>query len=135
MALSSQLKPLNLEMLFRGTVNQCMVHPRDVFRFAYKSNASSLILAHNHPQGSLEASHHDLQLTSQLVKASILLQVPILDHLILGATERGGYFSMADKGLLFLLSRDRVHGDGGGNGDEDGNGDGDYSSNLYGEPL
>ena len=111
LALSPQLKPLALEMLFRGTVDKCMVHPRDVFRFAYKSNASSLILAHNHPHGNLKASPQDLQLTFQLLKASAILQVPILDHLILGSGNmlgsgnKVGYLSMADKGILeeFLM--------------------------------
>ena len=105
LALSPQLKFLALEMLFRGTVDRCMVHPRDVFRFAYQNNASSLILAHNHPQphkSPLEASPEDLELTSQLLKASVLLQVPILDHLILGRN-RKDYLSMADLGLLDKL--------------------------------
>ncbi len=83
---------LATKMIFRGTVDFCLVHPRDIFRFAYLTNASSLIIAHNHPSGNAQPSLSDLKLTRRLVRVSKLLQVPILDHLIV---TKGTYYSFA----------------------------------------
>lgn len=99
------LKPnksiIGLDCIFRGTVDACLIHPRDIFRFAYKKNASSLILAHNHPSQDPSPSEHDFKITRQLHKASLILQIPLLDHLII--TEKS-YVSFADKGYLRALN-------------------------------
>jgi DNA repair protein RadC len=86
LALSPSKKLLGKQMLFRGTVDACMVHPRDVFRFAIQKNASSLIIAHNHPSGEAYPSDQDIKTTEQLVRAGRLLQIPLLDHLLLTKT-------------------------------------------------
>lgn len=83
LALSPSKKVLAQKMLFRGTVDACMVHPRDVFRFAIVSNASSIIIAHNHPSGEAYPSQQDITTTEQMVRAGKLLQIPVLDHLLL----------------------------------------------------
>lgn len=88
MALSSQLALLDHRMVARGTVDHCMLHPRDVFRFLIQKNASSFILAHNHPSQSFEASAEDIQLTQKILKLSWLHEIPLLDHVIL--TKTGG---------------------------------------------
>lgn len=80
------------KMLFRGTVDSCLVHPRDVFRFACRENATAVIIAHNHPSCDLQPSEDDLKLTEQLVQAGILMEIPILDHLIVTKT---GFASFA----------------------------------------
>ena len=67
-----------------GTATETLAHPRDIFREAIKRGATRLIVAHNHPSGSLEASSEDIALTRQLLKGAHLLGLPILDHLILG---------------------------------------------------
>jgi DNA repair protein RadC len=67
-----------------GTATETLAHPRDIFREAIKRGATRIIVAHNHPSGSLEPSEEDLSLTRQLLKGSHLLGIPILDHLILG---------------------------------------------------
>ena len=93
LALTSDLKLIDSKMIARGTVDFCHVHPRDIFRFAYKKNASKLIIAHNHPSKNPNPSDGDLKMTEELLMASLILKVPILDHLIV--TQKN-YFSMAE---------------------------------------
>jgi len=81
--------------LFRGTVDSCLVHPRDVFRFACQTNASGLLIAHNHPGGDPLPSHADVQITKQLVAAGRIFQIPIVDHLLVTKTN---YVSFAERG-------------------------------------
>jgi len=83
--------------LFRGTVDHCLFHPRDVFRFAYLHNASSLIVAHNHPSGNIQPSTEDLNVTAQLLQAAIIMEVPLVDHLIVSG---GRYYSFLEHGML-----------------------------------
>lgn len=96
-ALSADKRLLRSRCLFRGTVDTCFVHPRDIFRFAILENASSLIIAHNHPSGSLEPSKQDLLMHKKFQQGAKLLQVPLNDHLIITAE---GYFSFLEKGLM-----------------------------------
>lgn len=84
--------------LFRGTVDQCPFHPRDVFRFAVLHNASSLVVAHNHPSGSVRPSCEDVELTGRLMTSARLMQIPVVDHLILGRGSR--YYSFLEAGRL-----------------------------------
>ncbi|MGB3296863.1 MAG: DNA repair protein RadC [Phormidesmis sp.] len=67
-----------------GTATETLAHPRDIFREAIRRGATRIIVAHNHPSGSLEASAEDISLTRQLLKGAHLLGIPLLDHLILG---------------------------------------------------
>ncbi len=70
--------------LYRGTLTRLIVHPRDVFREAIRHNASSVIIAHNHPSGDPTPSKADELLTRELVEAGKLLLLPVLDHVIIG---------------------------------------------------
>ncbi|MEM9007325.1 MAG: DNA repair protein RadC [Cyanobacteria bacterium P01_F01_bin.86] len=67
-----------------GTATETLAHPRDIFREVIKRGATRVIVAHNHPSGSLEPSAEDISLTRQLLKGAHLLGIPLLDHLILG---------------------------------------------------
>lgn len=67
-----------------GTATETLVHPREIFREVVKQGATRLIIAHNHPTGSLEPSNEDLSLTEQLLQGADYLAIPLLDHLILG---------------------------------------------------
>lgn len=98
LALSANKKSIATRCLFRGTVDKCMVHPRDIFRFSLLNNASSLLLAHNHPSGDLHPSESDIEFTQKITKASHLMEIPIVDHLILGEND---YWSFADNGWDF----------------------------------
>lgn len=82
LALGPSKKLLVSKMIFRGTVDACPAHPRDIFRFACMTNASGLIIAHNHPSGDLHPSEQDLNLTHQLIEGGRILEIPIIDHLI-----------------------------------------------------
>ncbi|WP_121970944.1 DNA repair protein RadC [Leptolyngbya sp. BC1307] len=67
-----------------GTATETLAHPREIFREVIRRGATRVIVAHNHPSGSLEPSTEDIHLTRQLLKGAHLLGIPLLDHLILG---------------------------------------------------
>ena len=73
---------IGVETVYVGSIHTCVISPRDLFKSAILANAASLILAHNHPSGDLEASTNDLEITKVLIKAGDLLGVKVLDHLI-----------------------------------------------------
>ena len=81
----------------KGSLNQTIVHPREVFNKAIKNSAASLILIHNHPSGDPAPSQEDIALTQTLVKSGQLLGIPVLDHIIIG---NGDYYSFADNQTL-----------------------------------
>ena len=76
----------------------CLLDLKVVFQYALKANASSIILAHNHPSGNLKPSESDLAITKKVEEAARLFDIKLLDHLILSPEER--YYSMADEGNL-----------------------------------
>jgi len=84
-----------------GTVNQSLVHPREVFSPALCERATSIILAHNHPSGELSPSVEDINITQRLGESAKLLGIELLDHVIVS---KNGYFSFNDEGLLQILS-------------------------------
>lgn len=77
-----------------GLANQCQIHPREVFKFAIRNNGISVMVAHNHPSGNLEASESDLAATRRLSEAGKLLGIPLLDHLIVSEE---GYLSIRER--------------------------------------
>jgi DNA repair protein RadC len=81
----------------RGILNSSLVHPREVFREAIAERAAAIILVHNHPSGDPTPSPDDRAITSQLVAAGRLLDIPVADHVVIG---RGRYLSFAEGGLL-----------------------------------
>ena len=95
LALNSQMNLIKKEMIFRGTADHCLIHPRDIFRTLILANASSFILAHNHPSENILPSEQDLILTRKIYQASALFQIPLNDHLVMTPTQ---YFSMAAHG-------------------------------------
>lgn len=97
LAFTSARDLLAADCLFRGTVDACFFHPRDVFRFACRWNAASIVVAHNHPSGNLYPSSEDQEITCRLVKASRILNLPVTDHIIV--TSRG-HFSFFERGLM-----------------------------------
>ena len=74
-----------------GTASETLAHPGEIFREIVRKGANRIIVAHNHPSGNLEPSQHDLDLTIRLLRSSQLLDIPLLDHLILG---NGNYQSL-----------------------------------------
>jgi DNA repair protein RadC len=84
-------------MLSKGGMTGAVVDVRVIFQVALKACATSLILAHNHPSGNLDSSDADLKITRQIKEAGLILDIPLLDHLIMTTDS---YLSMADEGLL-----------------------------------
>lgn len=72
------------KILTIGTATETLIHPREIFRETVRQGATKLIIAHNHPSGILEPSPEDIYLTEQLLQGSQYLDIPLLDHLILG---------------------------------------------------
>ncbi|QEA14560.1 RadC family protein [Comamonas flocculans] len=95
--LDSQHRLLAYEELFRGTLTQTAVYPREVVLRALHHGAAAVVLAHNHPSGSLAPSRADEALTQTLKSALALVDVRVLDHIIVAT---GGALSMAERGLV-----------------------------------
>jgi DNA repair protein RadC len=85
--LDSQNRAIAVEELFRGTLTQTSVYPREVVRAALRHNAAALILAHNHPSGVAEPSQADRLLTGALQRALALVDVRVLDHIIVTGSQ------------------------------------------------
>jgi DNA repair protein RadC len=95
--LDAQNRVIAAEELFRGTLTQTSVYPREVVKHALRHNAAALILAHNHPSGVAEPSLQDQALTRTLAEALALVDVKVLDHFIVAP---GAAMSFAERGLL-----------------------------------
>jgi len=88
---------LGVEDLFKGTVDQSAVYPREIIKRAFELNATGLIFVHNHPSGDLKPSQSDISLNRKLNEACLAVNLTPLDHLIIGPT---GYNSIKENGLL-----------------------------------
>ena len=95
--LDAQHRMLAMEEMFRGTLTQTSVYPREVVKRALHHQASAVVLAHNHPSGSVQPSRADEMLTHTLKAALALLDVRVLDHIIVS---QGQSLSMAEQGLV-----------------------------------
>ncbi len=95
--LDSQHRLIALEEMFRGTLTQTSVYPREVVKHALTLNASSVVLAHNHPSGTAQPSRADEALTHTLKAALALVDVRVLDHFVVTASQA---VSMAELGLV-----------------------------------
>ena len=95
--LDASFRLLAMEELFRGTLTQTSVYPREVVLRALHHQAASVVLAHNHPSGSVQPSPADEALTHNLRAALALIDVRVLDHIVVATGEA---FSMAEKGML-----------------------------------
>jgi DNA repair protein RadC len=104
LVLDAKLHPLTDPfVVFRGTLDQTTVHPREVFQEAVRWGAYAVMVAHNHPSGDPQPGAADLELTRRLVEASKIMAIPLLDHLVLGAVDSAdgrGYVSMRESGLV-----------------------------------
>ena len=83
--------------IFEGTLDSSIIHPREIFRFAIMEAARSIILVHNHPSGDPTPSPEDIRTTKQIVEASRYIEIPVTDHIIIGA---GRFVSLKEQGLI-----------------------------------
>ncbi len=93
---------ISFETVSIGTINQTLVHPREVFRAAIAIGASAIIIGHNHPSGRAQPSREDIRVTKNLVEAGEILGIPVVDHLIVTA---GGFYSFKLDSVSFGGSR------------------------------
>ena len=90
--LDNQKRVIKDKLLFIGTINKSLVHPREIFKEAYLLSASSIICIHNHPTGNVIPSKEDLQMTDKLVEAGNLLGIKVVDHIIVGKTNYYSFY-------------------------------------------
>lgn len=95
--LDAQHRVISPEEMFRGTLTQTSVYPREVVKRSLVNNAAAVIFAHNHPSGVAEPSHADELLTRSLKEALALVDVRVLDHFVVAGN---GVMSFAERGLL-----------------------------------
>ncbi|PHS00156.1 MAG: DNA repair protein RadC [Blastopirellula sp.] len=95
--LDSQHRVIDSQVLFEGTIDGSMVHPREVLKAALKVNAAAMIFSHNHPSGVAEPSQADINITRRLKSALEVVDIRVLDHLIVGDNV---VTSMAERGLV-----------------------------------
>jgi len=92
--LDAQHRPLGMSVISIGSLTASIVHPREVFKAAILSNSAAVIIAHNHPSGSVEPSPEDLEISRRLREAGEILGIRVLDSIILGAGS--AFYSFVD---------------------------------------
>lgn len=85
--LDSRNQEIQRDIISIGTINESLVHPREVFENAIKNNTSSIIIAHNHPSGDLKPSQADIEITKKLIHAGKILDIKIISHIIITSTD------------------------------------------------
>lgn len=98
LTLNGRHEIMNIHLISVGTVSKTLIHAREVFREAIRENASSILICHNHPSGTCVPSHDDIEATKSLIEASILIGIPILDHIIFDCDS---YYSFLEHDFLF----------------------------------
>ncbi len=97
LTLDGAARLIQKRVVFIGTLNQSLVHPREVFADAILDRAAGIICVHNHPSGNIQPSREDIAVTKKLVEAGKIIGIRIMDHVIIGKTT---YFSFQAGGLL-----------------------------------
>lgn len=101
-SLDNAHKILNIELVSMGSISKTIVEPMEVFSVPLQKRATTIILVHNHPSGEVQPSYADKDMTDRLIQCGIMLNVPVIDHLII--TEKI-YYSFTDSGLLEELGK------------------------------
>lgn len=103
LALDTKHRVIGINVVSQGTLNASIIHPREVFKAAMLLNASGIIICHNHPSGNITPSREDSRVTKKLVKAGEILDIPVLDHLIVGWEMDGSfrYYSFKEQNNIF----------------------------------
>lgn len=98
--LNNKCELIERKLLFMGTINRSIVHPREVFKYAYLTSAYSIICVHNHPSGDINPSKEDINFTKALIEIGDIQNIPIVDHIIIG---NENYYSMRDNLDIFNI--------------------------------
>ena len=94
---NNKQKLVGKELLFIGTVNKSITHPREIFKYAYYYSATSIICLHNHPSGDVNPSFEDIDFTNVIVEIGLIQKIPIIDHIIVS---NNSYYSFHDNGKI-----------------------------------
>ena len=94
LSLDSKNNIIKEEEVSKGILDSSLVHPREVFKSAIKESAYSIIIVHNHPSGDCTPSQQDMEVTKILMKAGATLDIPVVDHVIIG---KDNYYSFKEK--------------------------------------
>jgi len=97
MGLDSAKRIKYIELVTLGILNESLVHPREVFRFAILKGVDCIIICHNHPSGEVEPSSQDIKITEKLREAGNIIGIEVIDHLIIEGN--GKYLSFVEKNL------------------------------------
>lgn len=95
--LNQQKRLIDRKLLFKGTLNRSLIHPREIFKEAYLASAAYIICVHNHPSGNVIPSSEDINITNNLVKLGNLQGIPVIDHIIIG---NNNYYSFYENDAL-----------------------------------
>ena len=96
---NNKLELIERKLLFMGTINRSIVHPREIFKHAYLNSASSIVCIHNHPSNDIKPSKEDIYLTRQLIEIGKMNGILIADHIIVGDDNYYSFFE--ESGLDF----------------------------------
>jgi DNA repair protein RadC len=102
--LNTRKRLIRVEEVIDGTIDQLLVHPREVFKSAIAANAAAVVLVHNHPSGDPTPSEADIKVTRDLIRAGQLLKIEVVDHVIIGraSAERAkDYSSLRELGYFY----------------------------------
>lgn len=106
--LDNQNRPINFNIVSIGGISEAYVPVQSVFKAALLTNASSVIMLHNHPSGSVTPSQADISITEKLIKAGQILDIPIMDHIIIGGVNGNKYSIREEKPELFSARSEDV---------------------------
>lgn len=95
--LDNKKKIIGEKLLYIGTINASVIHPREIFKYAYLMSASFIICIHNHPSGDSTPSKEDTKFTTNISKLGIIQGIPVIDHIIIG---KNNYYSFCEKKLF-----------------------------------
>ena len=95
--LDAKKRVIKDKLLFIGTVNHSLVHPRDIFKEAYSLNAAFIICVHNHPSGDVNPSADDIKLTNRIIEVGRLMGIKLVDHVIVSEKS---YYSFLENGKI-----------------------------------
>ena len=98
--LNAKNRIVGFQAISRGSLTATVVHPREVFKAATVASAAAIILTHNHPSGDPTPSKEDIALTNRMAKAGKIMDIPVLDHIIIGNGFKECYCSLKEKGMI-----------------------------------
>lgn len=98
-------RPINFNISSIGAINYALVSPREILKSSILSNAANIILLHNHPSGRIMPSREDIMMTDRMIQVCSLVEIPLMDHIIIGSSPADGFFSMRKQKVEMFQAR------------------------------